>query len=71
MVQQESVTRCAQPPAEQAGPFEFVAHLLWAVLQPLATVLLNAIDFSRDLSNQNLDLPLMAERESGADSEHS
>jgi hypothetical protein len=46
-----------------------VAHLLRAELQPFATSLQHAIDLGCDLSNKNLSLPLVAERERGADSE--
>jgi hypothetical protein len=48
-----------------------VAHLFRAELQPFATSLQNAIDLSCDLSNKNLDLPLVAESERGADGERS
>ena len=71
MVQDEAVARCAQPPAEQAGLLELMAHFLWAVLQPLATVLQNAIDLRGDLVDKNLVLALMAKSKRGADGERS
>jgi hypothetical protein len=71
VVQLESVACCAHPPAKQAGLLQPVAHRFRAEPQPFTLSLQKVVDLNCDLSNKNLTLPLVAQRERGTDGERS
>ena len=70
-VQEESIASRAQSPGNEAGLPQPVTDFFGRVQQPLAALLLDAIDFSGHLPDQNLVLALVAKGERRTDGEHS